>query len=517
MFGKFIGKIIKGMFSQLVIVCVLLVLQIGLFAYLMSSIYSSPIRIILYFLSAIVVVYIINSNADPSYKLAWVVPIMMFPVIGGLFYGILKLQRPRKKSIAKLNAITHDSKPCLMQDEKVMKALKNDSEHFASSATYMNDYANFSVVKNTDAAYFPSGEAMWDVLLNELEKAEKYIFIEFFIIREGEFWNSVLEILKRKVADGVDVRVIYDAIGSISTLPRRYNRKLESYGIKCKVFNPFVPVLTVSQNNRDHRKIIAIDGKVAFNGGINLADEYVNRLDRFGYWKDTAVMLKGDAAFNFTVMFLQMWQFIGKKAAESIDYSSYKPKPFKVKPSERNGYIIPYCDHPIDEENVGEFVYLDIINNATDYLYITTPYLIIDDIMLRALENASKRGVDVKIIIPEKPDHWYAYVVSESYSVELMKAGIEIYKYSPGFIHAKSVVSDNDVAVVGSINFDFRSLYLHFECATWMYKDNVVKEVYDDFFDSLAVSEKMTVEKLENVNIFKKLLRIILKIFSPLM
>ncbi len=515
--NKFFGKLIKGLFSQLTFVCIILLIQAGIFIYLTSSIYSVEIRLALYVVSAFVVVYIVNGTYSPSYKLSWVIPILIFPVFGGLLFILLKLQRPRKKSIERINRIAEESAEALKQDENVESRLSIESEHFASSVRYMNSCAGCSVVKNTAVTYFPSGEELWPVLLTELRKAKKYIFIEFFIIREGEFWNSVLDVLTEKAASGVDVRVLYDGVGSISTLPHNYYKKLEKLGIKARVFNPFVPLLTVSQNNRNHRKIVSVDGRVAFNGGINLADEYVNREDRFGYWKDTSVMLKGDAAYNFTVMFLQMWQFTDKNKNTAIDYLSYKPKRVNVELTKRAGYVLPYCDHPIDNENVGEFVYLDIINNATDYLYITTPYLIIDDTMYRALHNASKRGVDVKIIIPKNPDHWYAYYVTETYSIDLIKAGIEIYKYTPGFIHAKSVVSDNDMAIVGSINFDYRSLYLHYECATLMYKDESVAEVYKDFNSTLLECEKMTVEKLKKVNIFKRILRVFLKLFAPLM
>lgn len=514
---KFFRKALKGLFSQLTFVCIILLIQIGIFIFLTSSIYSLEIKIVFYIVSAIVVIYIVNGTYSPSYKLSWVIPILLFPVFGGLLYILLKLQRPRKKSIERINKIADESAEALMQNETVEKKLSVQSDHFASSVRYMNTCAGCSVVQNTAVTYFPTGEEMWPVLLTELRKAEKYIFIEFFIIGEGEFWNSVLDILAEKAANGVDVRVIYDGVGSISTLPHNYNKKLNKLGIKARIFNPFVPLLTVSQNNRDHRKIVSVDGKVAFNGGINLADEYVNRIDRFGYWKDTGVMLKGDAAYNFTVMFLQMWQFADENKATALDYLAFKPDPLRIPVRENKGYVLPYCDYPIDDENVGEFIYLDIINNATDYLYIMTPYLIIDDTMYRALHNASKRGVDVKVIIPQNPDHWYAYYVSETYSIDLIKAGIDIYKYSPGFIHAKSVVSDNDVAVVGSINFDYRSLYLHYECATWMYKEDAVKDVYDDFVSTLAVCEKMTVEKLRKVNIFKRLLRVFLKLFAPLM
>ncbi|MGN1097756.1 MAG: cardiolipin synthase, partial [Clostridia bacterium] len=359
------------------------------------------------------------------------------------------------------------------------------------------------------------GESCWKDMLIELEKAEKYIFLEYFIIEPGEMWDSIVEILKRKAAQGVDVRVMYDGVGSLTQMPKKYPRELRSYGISCKAYNPLLPFLSTLQNNRDHRKIMAIDGKVAFNGGINLADEYINKKQLFGHWKDTAVRVKGDAAYSFTVMFLQLWQVWQNFDKVEINPEDFRPENVPV--VKNDGYVMPYADIPNDNYQVGEFVYMEIINKAKDYVHITTPYLILDNEMMTALVNAARSGIDVKIIIPGKADHWYAYYVALDYAKELISNGVEVYEYTPGFIHAKNFVSDDEVAVVGSINLDYRSLYLHFECATWMYNSTAVKDISDDFNETLKKCRLLTVKDLDSRPIWKRIISAILRIFAPLM
>lgn len=330
-------------------------------------------------------------------------------------------------------------------------------------------------------------------------------------------WDTILEILARKAKEGVDVRFMYDGMCSLMLVPYRYPKKLEAMGIKCKMFSPIKPVLSTVQNNRDHRKILVVDGRTAFTGGINLADEYINKVERFGHWKDTAVMLKGEAVAGFTIMFLQNWNIT---ESNEDNYASYIKTDFselKDKDLPTGGYVLPYGDSPLDNENVGQNVYLDILNRAERYVHIMTPYLILDNEMTGALTYAAKRGVEVIIIMPHIPDKVYAYLLARSYYAELIRAGVKIYEYTPGFVHAKGFVSDGKRAVVGSINLDYRSLFLHFECASYFYRHPVVEQVEQDMQDTLKKCMQISLEDCKRFNIFKRAAGHVLRLFAPLM
>ena len=376
----------------------------------------------------------------------------------------------------------------------------------------MSNYGGYPIYKNTRVTYFPQGEDKFAELLIQLDKAEKFIFMEYFIIEEGEMWGAVLEILKKKAAEGVEVRVMYDGMCSVVLLPYGYPKQLEKFGIKCKMFAPVIPVLTTSQNNRDHRKIVSIDGKVAFTGGVNLSDEYINRKVLYGHWKDTAVMLEGDAAKSMTMMFLQMWNITEK--TEDI-YADYIPDIPEI--PDADGYVMPYADSPLDGMNVGEQVYLDILNTAERYVHIMTPYLILDNEMITALTHAAMRGIDVKLILPHIPDKKYAYMLARSHYKELIEGGVKIFEYEPGFVHAKVFVSDDRKAVVGSINLDFRSLYLHFECAAFMYKCSEIAAIEGDYRKTLKKCIRIDMENIRKYPIGKKLLGSCLRLIAPLM
>lgn len=326
-------------------------------------------------------------------------------------------------------------------------------------------------------------------------------------------WDTVLEILKHKAAEGVEVRIIYDDIGCFLRLPKNYTKRLDDFGIKCIVFNPFRPFFTAIQNHRDHRKIVSIDGEVAFTGGINLADEYINEIQRFGHWKDTAVMLRGAAAWSLTLMFLEMWAVAGNTAE---DYSRFYPYGDKPLPHESDGFVQPYCDTPMDRENVSEHIYLHILSRAQDYVYICTPYLIIDETMSSALTLAAKSGVDVRIITPHIPDKKAVHATTRSHYHELISAGVRIYEYSKGFMHSKTFVSDDRVATVGTANLDFRSLYLHFECGACLYDSKTVLDVKKDFLDTLDTCVEITPDQFK-VTSRNRLLRAILRLYSPMM
>ena len=408
----------------------------------------------------------------------------------------------------KLKKLENSHKDMIKQDSKVLKTI--DDKSVSSLVNYVNNSAKYPIYQNTTCQYFGTGEEMFPRLKEEIEKAQNFIFLEYFIIDQGIMWDSILKILKKKVEQGVKVRVLYDGMCSIFQLPKNYSKKLKEAGIECKLFAPIKPVISTIYNNRDHRKIAIIDGKIAFTGGINLADEYINAYERFGYWKDSAIMLKGKAVQSFTKMFLDMWYI------DELKYENYNPYLIDYE-IESDSYIMPYCDNPLDIELVGENVYLNMIHNATKYIFITSPYLVLDNEMLTALELASKRGVEVKLLLPHIPDKKYAYLVARTYYEELIEAGVNIYEFIPGFIHAKNVICDDEKAVVGTINFDYRSLYLNFECAVFLYKDKAIKDILKDYDKTLKKSKKITLQECKNYGIIKKGIGRLLRMFAPLM
>jgi len=508
-------KIISFLLSRVTLVSLALIAQIITLALMVwrFSNYFLVFDIIFMVISVLVVLYILNRKSDPTYKIAWIIPIMLFPVFGGLFYlmfGGAKLSNHMKE---KMHSITDKMKESLYQHPITLANLRKENTIAFNQAKYIEEYSSCPVYDNSASKFLPSGEEFFKHLMEELKKAEKYIFVEFFIIEEGVMWNSILDILKEKADQGLDVRVVYDDFGCVTRLPHNYNKILEGCGIKCAVFNPYIPIFSFRLNNRNHRKIVVIDGKVAYTGGVNLADEYINAVERFGHWRDCMVEIKGDAVWSLTVMFLSMWGYLKKN---NEDYNKFRPEDYDQS-EECHGYVQPFDDSPLDNENVSEAVYLNLMNQAEKYIYIETPYLIIDNKMMVALTMASKRGVDVRILTPFIPDKWYAFAVTQSNYEELMEAGVSIYQYTPGFNHGKTFVVDDEYAVVGTINLDFRSLYLHFECGVWMYNTDTVQEVKESTLEALKVSRRIEMEDIKNTLKIKKIGRTILRIFAPLM
>lgn len=455
---------------------------------------------------------IINSRRNPAYKIAWLIPVMLLPYIGVVIYFIFGHLYVRSDFVNRMRKVQVAETRAIEQTVEKVTLPENDMDAIIQS-NYLTNYGLVPLFKNTKSQYLPLGEDMFESMKIELEKAEQYIFMEYFIIEKGKMWDEILEILVRKAEQGVDVRLMYDDFGCMFTLPHRYDLELEKMGIKSCVFNPFVPVLSSIFNNRNHRKITVIDGKVAFTGGANLADEYINQIDRFGHWKDTAIRLEGEAAWGFTLMFLTLWDFV---RGENDVYEDYHPGHFPEL-SDDEGFYQPYTDIPFDEESLSSNVYLSLINRADHYVYITTPYLIIDNLLMEALCNAAKSGVDVRIQTPYIPDKWYVHAVTRSNYDQLIEAGVKIYEYTPGFIHSKTFVVDNEYAVVGSINMDYRSLYLHIECGVWMYKTTAVQEVYDDFIATQALCQEITLDEVRRVGWWRHLGRAVLNVFAPLM
>ena len=444
-------------------------------------------------LTALVVIYILNEKSNPSFKLAWVIPVLVIPVFGTFLYLFVQFQIGTKWINRRLKDAGDETSPYLEQNPITEKRLKKVSRDRANLAVYLKNCGGFPVCQNTSVRYFPLGDAMFPEFKRQLKSARKFIFMEYFIIERGKMWGEILEILEEKAAQGVEVRVMYDGMCCMMLLPYHYPQVLEKKGIRCKMFSPIKPTLSTHQNNRDHRKICVIDGHTAFTGGINLADEYINAVERFGHWKDTAVMLQGEGVQSFTMMFLQMWN-ITERQKENYGKYIYPGEELLNDAKPELGFVIPYGDSPLDGENVGERVYMDIINQARDYVHMMTPYLILDNEMVTALTFAAKRGVDTVLMMPHIPDKKYAYLLARSYYPELIEAGVKIYEYTPGFVHAKVFVSDDETAVVGTINLDFRSLYLHFECGVWIHKNPVVDAIEEDFLETLKKCRQVTLE-----------------------
>ena len=507
-------KILRFITQRVVITALLIVLQ----ALLLFGFIWKLDNYFVYFyagsvlLSLLITLGIINSKSNPAYKIAWLIPILLFPVFGGLIYLLFGSDRTGRYLRKKLQGIGTEMDNVIGEAHRRSGAEQLPPDA-ANQSRYISHCAYCPPYQNTTTEYLPLSEVKFERMVEELKKAKHYIFLEYFIIQEGKMWNTILDILRQKAAEGVDVRVIYDDMGCIMILPTGYDKTLEQMGIKCRVFNPFVPILSSRFNTRDHRKICVIDGNVGFTGGINLADEYINAYEKHGHWKDTSILLKGEAVFNLTVMFLSMWDYLDGTTGKT-DYSRYYPT---VWDENAKGYVQPFADNPLDDEAVGETVYLNLINKAKRYVYITTPYLILSSEMLTALTSAAKCGVDVRIITPHVPDKWYVHAVSRSHYQPLIEAGVKIYEYTPGFIHAKTFVVDDDYAVVGTINLDYRSLYLHFECAVWMYQTPSVAQVRDDFFKTQQISQEITLEECRSLSFPRRLGRSVLRVFAPLM
>ena len=508
-------KFFKMVFSRAGIFVILILIQLLVFLgipYYLKE-YATFIYSAMSVMEIVVLVYIINTEGNPAFKMTWMLCVMALPVIGTVFYIYVHLQLETRFVQNRLAALRMETEPYMDQDEKVTEALWASKSANAQLSYYLSHQLGFPTYRNTEVEYFPVGEDKFASRIKELEKAEKFIFMEYFIVEEGIMWDTILEILKRKVNEGVEVRFMYDGMCAFDLLPYSYPKKLQKFGIKCKMSNKIRPFVSTIQNNRDHRKICVIDGKTGYVGGVNLADEYINEKERFGHWKDTAVLLRGDAVQSLTMIFLQMWD-VDMRGVEP--YGKYLTKKAESL-NDRLGYVIPYADSPFDHENVGEEVYFHILNHAKKYVHIMTPYLILDNEMLTTLIRAAKSGIEVIIIMPHIPDKWYAFAVAKTYYKELIEGGVQIYEYAPGFVHAKVFVSDDDTATVGSINLDFRSLYLHFENGVFIYDNPEVQKVEEDFQNTLVKCHKVTVTEVRNRGVLMKVAGQVLRLVAPLM
>lgn len=502
------------MLNRVLFSAIALLAQVAWLAFLLTRFasLSSRITLAMTVLSFLISVFILTKNDNSAYKISWIMLIMSLPVLGGLLYIFFGNKNPSRKMRQQIEKVHEEKSKILRQDLDIAKELAKKEPGVAGRSRYLYNQSDCPVWTNTKTKYFPLGDDMFDDMLEELKRAEHFIFLEFFIVEDGIFWGSILEVLEEKAKEGVDIRVMYDDIGCLLLLPKNYVTRLENAGISCIAFNPFKPVLSLAMNNRDHRKILVIDGHTAYTGGVNLADEYINMADRFGHWKDTAMKFQGDAVANFTVMFLEMWNAFRKT---DEDFSNFFPHVYHKEAFEGEGYVQPFGDTPLDDEPTAENLYIDILNRATKYVYIYTPYLIISDTMTHALCMAAGRGVDVRILTPGIPDKKLIYRLTRSNYKELMRAGIEVYEYTPGFLHAKSYVSDDTEAVIGTINMDYRSLYLHFECGAYLHGTDTVMDMKNDFLETMKKSRKMELRYMRQ-GLIQGFFDSVLSIISPL-
>ena len=511
-------KITRILVSQRFIVTLTAILQIGLVYGLFSTLTTRApvIYTALVLLSVLAVVFLFdNDTMNPSYKIIWLLLMVVFPVTGGLFYVFFGNRRLPRKSAEAIHRVEEAANNALVPQPEAFLGLSETFDNdYDAHAIYLQNATKSPVCGNTECTYFSEGEHFWEAFCDELKKAEKFIFLEFFIIDEGYVWDTVLEILRNKVAEGVNVKLLYDDLGCIFTLEENFPEQMRSLGIECYAFNPVRLSTNISSylmlNHRDHRKICIIDGNVGFNGGVNLADEYINKKVRFGHWKDTAYMIKGPAVFNLTATFSKCWQIASR---EVFDYETCRPTvsyPF-------DGFVQPFDDTPLDDQPVSQFAYLNVINRAEKYVYITTPYLIIDSDTFTALSLAAKSGIDIRIVTPAIPDKWYAFWVTQSYYKGLLNAGVRIFEYTPGFMHAKMYLSDDDLAIVGSANMDYRSLFLHFESCATFYGGQFVKDVKKDFMGIFEVSKEITIEEVNKTPLPKRLIQLVFRLFAPMM
>lgn len=508
------NKLQKIVTSRFFISAVVILLEFAqlLAVFIILNIFSSVMVILSCVFSFCVLLYVINREEIPELKLPWLILILLLPVFGAYIF-ILFNGNEQTKKLKKAFDKTSEKLSPYRQQNPAIEVLQEQNTDAYLQANYLYRTADMPYRNCSKVTYYRIGEEFFAALLEALDKAEHFIFMEYFIIEQGIMWDSIHNILAQKVKQGVKVNVIYDDFGCMNKLPQHYYRELTNEGIGCIPSNRFKPVLSQIHNNRDHRKITVIDGIVGFTGGINLADEYINAYSKHGHWKDSAVKVEGEAVKNLTMLFLSAWNMQNKAMLECKPYLDVQPPAYQS-----GGAVIPYGDgsQSIYQDCIGRNVYLNMISAAKKYVYITTPYLICDFAIMDALRTAAKKGLDVRIITPGIPDKKLVWLMTRSNYEPLVRDGVKIYEYIPGFIHAKNFICDGMYAVCGTINLDYRSLVHHFECGVWMYNVDAIGDMTVDFIDTMAQSDIITTEKAK-LTAPQKLIRNIMKIFFPLL
>lgn len=508
-------KLLHSMFTNNWICVVLMVCEIGgiIPFFKMLADHSYALWIVSYIVGYLTFIYILNKDEELSNKLPWICVVLIIPPFGALFYGLFHRNNLSRKDRKHLELVREKTQHRNEKSEIWMELEHKDKEAAGKAKTILHDDREAAVYTNTDARYYPLGEQMFADMMEDLKKAEHFIFLEYFLVSEGIMWNAMLEVLKEKADKGVEVRMLYDDVCSFAYLPADYDKKMRSFGIECYRFSKFTPIASTVHNNRDHRKILSIDGVVGYTGGINLADEYINQKVMYGHWKDGGIRLEGDAVEGLTKLFLTNWD-MNQKTISAYDKYTHIEQEQKT----GKGFYIPYGSGPVPAYNepVGKHVYMGLINQAKDYIYITTPYLIIDNELTGALKNAAIRGVKVVIITPHIPDKKLIFLMTRSNYPSLMKAGVHIYEYESGFVHAKTVVTDDKYGVSGTINFDYRSLVHHYEDAVLMYDSEVIPDMKKDLEDTIQRSIEMTSENTK-MNLVQQALKSVVQLVAPLL
>ena len=480
--------------------------------------YSGYVMMLFSFLSGLYVIYLVCKDGNASYRIGWMLVILALPPFGVFIYMLWGDKKPSKKLERKLRRSYAAFAEFSEKNAALYDALEKENPRVAATTRYIQKTSTAPLWDKTAVTYYAIGEDMFEAMLESIEQAKHYIFLEYFIVEEGKMWGRMLEALLKKAKEGVEIRMLYDDMGSVALLPFGYAKKLEKMDphFKCIPFNPVVPFLAMVMNNRDHRKILVVDGEVGFTGGINLADEYINEREKYGHWKDTGLKLVGGAVLNLAVMFMEMWNASSKEKLTEKKYLADLPTFDFSSECAPKGFVQPYGDDPLDNENVGEDVYLEILNQAEHYVYITTPYLILDDEMKSALMRAAKRGVDVRIITPGVPDKKVIFRLTRANYLPLLEAGVQIYEYTPGFVHAKSFLADDKMGVVGTINLDYRSLYLHFECGAFMYDVPALLDLKKDMLEMFDMSHRIRKEDVHTKPL-GRLFDGLLRVMAPLL
>lgn len=498
--------------ARVIASALLLLIQFAfLFAVLYNfTIHSAGMLVLSSIVGMVTVIFIINRRGNPDHKMSWIIFILLFPIFGisvYLLWGGNSLMPHFRK---KMKVCESHYLPFLEDNKDITDRLRYHDIMHSRQAEYLTNESGYPLYDGTSSEYLPSGERFFERLLAELENAQKYIYIEFFILAEGYMWDEIHKILKRKAEEGVEIKIICDDFGSIKRQSQNFLTRLKRENIEIAVFNPIHPIFNIFMNNRSHRKIVVIDGEVAFTGGVNIGDEYINRERRFGHWMDSGIILYGKAVKSFLCMFCIMWEFVTNKR---IDFNSHLGEGF----SYDDAFVVPYSDGPLNDKNPAEGIYMQILNSAQRYVYIMTPYLVIDDMMTSALCMAAKSGIEVCIVTPHVPDKWYVHNVTQYHYLDLLKSGVKIYEYTPGFIHSKVYLSDDSIATVGSVNMDYRSFVFHFECGVWLSDKKTALDIKHHFREVLAVSKEITLSNWKKRSVFVRIKQALLHIFGPFM
>ncbi|MBQ2902014.1 MAG: cardiolipin synthase [Agathobacter sp.] len=511
-------KVLSKLFGRLVLTGIIILIQFGWIAFTLyeAGVVNPWFSIGLRLVSLVCALYVVYKDMRPHSKMSWIFLILLLPFIGCPCYFLFGRSEMTKKNREQIAELQKFVEPMREEQETVIAHLKMMDDIAYKQMSFPQNTGRYPVYMEKDSKYYSVGDDMFVDMIEDIKKAKDFIFLEFFIMKQGVMFDTLIDALAERVKAGVHVRLIYDDMGCIDEFPLHFYKELQAKGIHVACFNPFRPFMSIIMNNRDHRKIMVVDGKIAYTGGLNIADEYINAIERFGHWKDAGVRITGDAVWSFTTMFLEMWSYV---TTGTEDFSRFKvvENDNQMLIQQQKGFVQPYGDCPLDKRYLIEGIYLNLINHARKNVYIFTPYLILGSEIATALINAARSGVDVRIVTPAIPDKKMVFLLTQSNYENLIQGGVKIYQYTPGFIHSKCFVVDDEYASVGTTNLDFRALYLHFECGVLMYKTESVHKVTEDMLETFGKSREILLEECENKNFFYQLFLSVMRLFSPLL